>query len=106
MFQIVFISLQALARLLLPDVDVDALFDLVNRMLEIFDDPEDLKAIMGLMKYPEISENFGNLASAMAAIDPKHLKVFQSSLKKENFTSFIYSTLKNLLMLDFVAWHG
>ena len=74
----VFISLQALARLLLPDVDVDALFDLVNRMLEIFDDPEDLKAIMGLMKYPEISENFGNLASAMAAIDPKHLKVFQS----------------------------
>ena len=104
MFFMVFISLQALARLLLPDVDVDALFDLVNRMLEIFDDPEDLKAIMGLMKYPEISENFGNLASAMAAIDPKHLKVFQSLAR--NLTSFTYSTLKNLLMLDFVAWHG
>ena len=100
--------MQALARLLLPDVDVDALFDLVNRMLEIFDDPEDLKAIMGLMKYPEISENFGNLASAMAAIDPKHLKVFQSlaSRKRTSLHSFTIRTLKNLLMLDFVAWHG
>ena len=83
-------------KIVLPDgVDPDTLIAMFSRMMQVFDNPDDLRAIMGLIQYPEVSENFGNLASAMASIDPKHLQGSAEALAK--LTPEIMDQLQGLL---------
>ena len=69
-------------EIVLDGVDVKELMKVIERIQETFDDPNDIKSLLGLLQFPEISGNIGKLASVLGTIDPKHLQGSADALGK------------------------